>query len=423
MRLLRYRNAALFLPCLLLSLVDCFTVGFTGKSKSKSYLSAKKHLPSFDLAAIEAYEAELLAQEAMAAAAAEQESSWNPILEDDEEEDDQMIVSKQSFPVEEDMHDKRIDGVLTSLLEDVSRSTCGSMIDQGLVSVLLKDGREEEVTRKSFKVSVGQTIQVLQQQSRNVETDRIVPEDIPLDVIWEDEHMIVINKAANMVVHPAAGNWDGTVCHAMAHYLMHTSPYNSTALEEFEDSLRPGIVHRLDKGTTGVLVVAKSPTILAALSAQFANRTVQKTYLTIAVGNPGKQAIIDKPIGRHPINRQKMRVDPDGGRRALSRVDTLAFNGQLALARVQIATGRTHQIRVHLQDRHTPVCGDDVYGLKDWNKKVVQRYGVRRPLLHAFQLKLEHPVTREPLTFQAPLPPDMRTMIRTIDVDLAESLP
>lgn len=201
----------------------------------------------------------------------------------------------------------------------------------------------------------------------------------------------------------------------------------------------------MDKGTTGILVVAKSTQALGALSSAFAERTVKKTYLAISVGNPGKRVVIDKPIGRHPIHRQKMRVVPDphrrdssgvapkdrlvgspsskSGRRALSYVDTLAFDGKLSLVQVRIETGRTHQIRVHLQDRHTPIYGDEVYGIADWNKRLLKSHGIARPLLHAYRLELDHPVSGERMVFTAPLAEDMKTIANNIWPDGKEELP
>ena len=302
----------------------------------------------------------------------------------------------------------------------------------------------------------------------------IVPQNLPLQILYEDDCMIVLNKAAGMVVHPAAGNWDGTVVNALAHYLQQESPYGAGdfgSLREDDEvdgesrRFRPGIVHRLDKvgllvlsvylctrqvcmmtgysyylpaflhlhqGTTGVLVVAKTSQALAQLSQAFADRTVKKTYLAITVGNPGKLVTIDKPIARHPVHRQRMRVVPDPhrstnrrnnvaiakpaapGRRAISHVHTLAFDSKLSLAQVRIDTGRTHQIRVHLQDRHTPVYGDEVYGIADWNQRLKRTHGIERPLLHAFQLELEHPVTNESMVFTAPMAEDMRGIAKSI---------
>ena len=186
---------------------------------------------------------------------------------------------------------------------------------------------------------------------------------------------------------------------------------------------------------------------LAALAVQFGGGDrsnndqekiprAEKTYLAITVGNPGQRVVIDRPIGRHPIHRQRMRVVPDPtqqnsqrrisptkngsgngtskGRRALSFVDTIAYDGKLGFVNVRIETGRTHQIRVHLQDRHTPIYGDDIYGISDWNKRLNKTYGISRPMLHAFRLKIQHPITGESMTFTASLPDDMRKIIKTI---------
>ncbi|KAL9188465.1 hypothetical protein ACHAXT_006843 [Thalassiosira profunda] len=301
--------------------------------------------------------------------------------------------------------------------------------------------------------------------SNLVPPTEIIAQNIPLDVLFEDEHMIVVNKRAGMVVHPAAGNWDGTLVNALAHYLTNESPFG--AGEFFTDSeqsegtsddskvamndddvnqndavtnsvstLRPGIVHRLDKGTTGVLVVAKTSSALATLSEAFAERRVKKQYLAVAIGNPGEDQWINKPIGRHPLHRQKMRVVPDPsasmpgrqarltgptstsvakqGRPALSHIHTIHYDGKLSVVQVKIATGRTHQIRVHLQDHGTPIYGDDVYGLSDWNKSLSRQRGITRPLLHAQRLKVEHPVTGEPMVFEAEVADDLMGVIKAI---------
>lgn len=269
--------------------------------------------------------------------------------------------------------------------------------------------------------------------------------------------MIVINKRAGMVVHPAAGNWDGTVVNALAYYLTNESTHgagdffteNGEEVAESDNSgnafdavtnsistLRPGIVHRLDKGTTGVLVVAKTSSALQTLSEAFADRKVKKQYLAIAIGNPGDDQWIDKPIGRHPLHRQRMRVVPDAsssmpkgqtrltgakstllakqGRGALSHIHTIAHNGKMSVVQVRIATGRTHQIRVHLQDHGTPIYGDDVYGLADYNKSLSQQRGISRPLLHAQRLEINHPVTGENMVFEAEVPDDMMGVIKSI---------
>jgi 23S rRNA pseudouridine1911/1915/1917 synthase len=392
---------------------------------------------------------------------------------------------------------KRLDTVVAAAVADaftlasISRSLCSTLVTDGHVTV---NGRKE--TRKAFKVLTGMRIGIRIDFSSNSigggarDSDQIVAQDIPLSILYEDEYMIVLNKAAGMVVHPAVGNRDGTIVNALAYYLKHNTQYgagefvapddtvdestffpstlvlddddevddevgsnDNPGLSSIDDaltsslvSLRPGIVHRLDKGTTGVLVVAKTRAALAALAVQFGgsepgterHQRAEKTYLAITVGNPGQLVVIDKPIGRHPVYRQRMRVVPDPsqhsdrrsskspassfvgntlsqkGRRALSFVDTIAFDGKLAFVKVRIETGRTHQIRVHLQDRHTPIYGDDIYGLTDWNKRLNKTHGIHRPMLHAFRLKLHHPITGERMSFEAPLPDDMQRIVKAI---------
>jgi 23S rRNA pseudouridine1911/1915/1917 synthase len=376
------------------------------------------------------------------------------------------------------MDGKRIDAVLALLEPSLSRSVCGNLISDGSVQqiFLTQNGGEQTIdesksivlNRKSHKVEAGTVLRVV--MPRDSTPEEIVAQDIPLDILYEDEHMIVINKDAGMVVHPAAGNWDGTIVNALAYYLANNSPHGSGEFintdgkivfdgsqSRSEDpagadgetlSFRPGIVHRLDKGTTGILVVAKTTQALSNLSAAFADRTVKKTYLAVTVGNPGKRVVIDKPIGRHPIHRQRMRVVPDphrkdssgmapkdrikdfptkslsqSGRRALSYVDTLSFDGKLSLVQIRIATGRTHQIRVHLQDRHTPIYGDEVYGIADWNKRLAKMHGIERPLLHAYRLELDHPITGEHMVFEAPMAEDMTKIVKIIWPEGTAELP
>jgi 23S rRNA pseudouridine1911/1915/1917 synthase len=422
----------------------------------------------FDLEAIEAYEQMLdLSQ-------SDFELVENDLDTDDDDDDDDDVENSNviSLVVPSELHDKRVDAVLAALLPDLSRSSCGALVDDGCVFLVREESNapaapeEEEdsilrgrtttrepIQRKSFKVAAGQELCVdlsTRRAASSAAAATIVPQNLPLNVLYEDAHMIVINKAPNMVVHPGAGNWDGTVVNALAYYLANTSPHgagefvtnpspssSTTTTPPPRDAAgeiaatRPGIVHRLDKGTTGVLVVAKTAEALASLSAAFANRKVRKTYLAVCVGNPGgsdQNVVIDKPIGRHPVHRQRMRVVPEvhrdsaaaaagtsrAGRRAVSIVNTLAFDGKLSVVRVRILTGRTHQIRVHLQDHRTPVYGDDVYGSADWNQLLKKSHQMTRPLLHAYKLEVEHPVTGKPLSFTAPMPPDMAEIAQLV---------
>jgi 23S rRNA pseudouridine1911/1915/1917 synthase len=441
----------------LLVLIGSFsaTTGFVvarAKPTALLALCGSKTPPTlnFDLDAIEKFEEELNAQPV--------------VLEVDEVVDDDLdeFVSNNdgentlSFVVEKEFNNKRIDAVIAAAQPKISRSLAGTLLTDGLVRLVREDGKLEVLNRKAFKVETGMSLQV--QLPTEEKPSEIEPQKLPLTILFEDEHMVVLNKASDMVVHPAAGNWDGTVVNALAYYLANDSPYGSgefvggdgivQADENAEGidvdgtdgeatSFRPGIVHRLDKGTTGVLVVAKTRASLAALSESFKSRKVKKTYLALTVGNPGRRVKIDRPIGRHPIHRQRMRVVPDPhkknsggfapkdrmadgrspsqvGRRALSFVDTISFDGKLSLVQVRIETGRTHQIRVHLQDRHTPVYGDDVYGLADWNKRLSKVHKIERPLLHAYTLEIDHPITGERMQFRAPMAEDMDRITRAI---------
>jgi len=221
------------------------------------------------------------------------------------------------------------------------------------------------------------------------------PEPIPLNIIYEDEDLLVINKPAGMVVHPAPGNWTGTFANAL---LFHCNSIQN----QFQNSLRPGIVHRLDKETTGLLIAAKSSLAHQRLIEMFAKREIEKEYLAICLGNPGKQEI-QAPIGRHPVNRKQMAILNEKGREALTFCETVVYNSQIAFIRLQIATGRTHQIRVHLKHIGCPVLGDSTYG----NPQVNRKYGAKRQFLHASSLRLLHPTKNSPLELNAPLPEDM----------------
>lgn len=224
------------------------------------------------------------------------------------------------------------------------------------------------------------------------------PEPIPLNILYEDPYILVINKPVGMVVHPAPGNWTGTFVNGLLHHCQLSI--------EAEGSLRPGIVHRLDKDTTGVLIAAKTSAAHQKLVAAFAARTVRKEYLAVCIGNPGK-VTINAPIGRHPVHRKEMAVVATG-RNAISHVESLHFDGKLSVVRVILETGRTHQIRVHLKHQGTPILGDSVYG----NDRENRKYGVERQLLHAHCLSLEHPITNEPLKFEAPIPADMAKFMK-----------
>ena len=226
-------------------------------------------------------------------------------------------------------------------------------------------------------------------------------ENIPLDILYEDEDILVVNKPAGLVVHPAPGHWSGTFVNALIYHCKH--------LERDQATFRPGIVHRLDKETSGLLIAAKNLLSQQRLIEMFSSRLIYKEYMAICMGNPGT-VDIQFSIARHPVHRKQMTVCEEKGRRALSQCTTMGFNGQLSLVKIILATGRTHQIRVHLQHHGTPVLGDSVYGSVQANKK----FGVKRQLLHAYRLRLNHPISGKPLEFIAPFPEDIQHYVRMI---------
>eukprot|EP00752_Nemacystus_decipiens_P004296 g3925.t1 len=320
---------------------------------------------------------------------------------------------------------KRLDSFLGARMPEQSRSYFGGLCQLGMVLV---GGKK---AKKSVKVEEGQEVEVRFIISPELSLEG---EDIPLDILYEDDEIIAVSKPAGMVVHPAPGSWNGTFVNALVFHLENSAAewrggeavggvagagFPAVPDGEHNPSLRPGIVHRLDKGTTGVLLAAKNPTMQAKLAELFAHRRVSKSYLAVCVGNPGNAATIDVPIGRHPRDRQRMVAVPTiqpniRARRALSVVTTVAFDGKLSVAEVSIETGRTHQIRVHLQHRRTPVLGDDVYGNKDWNRRLQQSTGLTRPLLHARSLEFEHPGTGDLISLAAPLPADVAAVVKRI---------
>lgn len=256
-----------------------------------------------------------------------------------------------------------------------------------------------ETVKKRIKPKEGDEIEVCFELTPELD---LLPEDIPLSIVYEDEDLLVVNKPAGLVVHPAPGHWTGTFVNALLHHCR-TLEIDDPA------SVRPGIVHRLDKDTSGLLLAAKHPLAQQRLIESFSNRQIHKEYLAICIGNPG-QVEINAPIGRHPIHRKKMTVNEAGGRWALSRCMTLAYDGQLSMVKIILETGRTHQIRVHMLHHGTPVLGDQLYGSSNANRK----YKADRQLLHAHLLRFKHPMAGIEIELKAPPPNDFSFFIKKI---------
>lgn len=288
--------------------------------------------------------------------------------------------------------DTRIDRILAGRFLDIhSRSYFQTLLREGFV---LLNGRR---VKKQIRPEEGDEITIHFVLTKELD---LTPEDIPLDILFEDEHLLAINKKVGMVAHPAPGNWSGTFVNALLYHCK---------IEQADESLRPGIVHRLDKETSGVLIAAKTRRAQQVLIEAFSHRKVKKTYLAICLGNPGSGEI-NASIGRHPIKRKEMTVREEGGRSALTIYTTLESQGGLSLVQLIPHTGRTHQLRVHMKHHRTPILGDSVYG----NAGANQSHGAKRPLLHAKSLKIDHPVTGEGLLIEAPLPQDFEDFLKRI---------
>ena len=295
----------------------------------------------------------------------------------------------QYFTVTEDEAGIRIDKVLLNRYKDMqSRTYFQFLIQNNHVLV------NNNPVKKQFKVKVKDNIEIHFALTPDLNLE---PQSIPLNIIYEDSNILVVNKSAGMVVHPAPGNWTGTFVNALLYHC------NLTKEQFANDSHRPGIVHRLDKDTSGLLIAAKDAKTQQRLIESFATRNISKEYLAICCGNPG-DGEIEAPIGRHPYERKLMCIRKEGGRHSISRYQTLATDGKISAVKIQLITGRTHQIRVHMKHIGFPVLGDSTYGNVQLNK----RYNAKRQLLHAYSLELFHPISGEKLIFKASFPEDIK---------------
>ena len=281
---------------------------------------------------------------------------------------------------------KRLDAFLTEQTDEFTRSRFKKLIEEGRVTV-----NGEGVKKAGAEIKTGDRVivQIPEAQSYSVK-----PENIPLDIVYEDGDFAVVNKAQGMTVHIGNGNTEGTLVNALLYALDNLSGIGGV--------LRPGIVHRIDKDTTGLLVVAKNDKAHLSLAKQIAEKTCRRVYYALLEGNlKDEKGRIATDIGRHPTDRLKMSVLPDGrGKRAVTDFQTLArFGTEFTLCQFTLQTGRTHQIRVHAKHLGHPVVGDPVYGLKK------QKFDLNGQLLHAVSLTLTHPTEGKEMTFNAPLPP------------------
>ncbi len=302
-----------------------------------------------------------------------------------------MGETVETFTYEVDGEGGRLDVFLVGRLPHLSRSRVQTLIREGYVRV---NGRV--VTKSGFALTAGARVEIDVPPPRSTS---LVAESIPLDVIFENADMLVINKPAGMVVHPAPGHESGTLVHAVLGY--------ADDLEGIGGEERPGIVHRLDKDTSGLLVIAKNEQAQRWLQEQFQNRQVEKVYFALVDGVPPTPAgRIEAPIGRHPGDRKRMAIVSSAkGRQAVSEYRTLERFPHHTLLEVRPLTGRTHQIRLHLAFLGCPVVGDVVYGRRR------SSIPLERHFLHAFRLKITLPGEAEPRCFEAPLPPELQAVL------------
>ena len=312
-----------------------------------------------------------------------------------------MQEDNETLFINEEEAGERLDKILAARLKEAgSRTYFQYLIEEGKV---LLNGVP---VKKRMKPKEGDEIEVEYILAPELTLEA---EDIPLNILYEDDSILVVDKVPGMVVHPATGHWSGTFVNALLFHCRHRiDPPNP---QGNANDLRPGIVHRLDKDTSGLIIAAKTGEAQQKLIEMFSDRRIYKEYLAICIGNP-KDGVIDAPIGRHPVNRKMMTVIEDRGRPAITRIHSLLWDERLSLVSVVIETGRTHQIRVHMKHHGTPVLGDPIYGVPSFNAKL----GVTRQMLHAHKLSFEHPITGEKMEFMAEIPKDMQKVISLIKV-------
>ena len=315
-----------------------------------------------------------------------------------------MEIAAQIYHIQTEHKGKRLDRFLMSAIADVSRTYLQKLIRDGMVTVNDKVSKQP-----SYALRVGDQVCISFPASLPLET--LKPEDIPLDILYEDNHLIVLNKPAGMLVHPASGVNSGTLVNAL---LAHCNDLSGIGGVE-----RPGIVHRLDKDTSGVLVVAKTDVVHRELSVQFEKHTITRQYVAVVCGVPAEVVgTIDAQIARSRRDRRRMTTVNNNGRRAVTHYRVLESYNRFSLVELTLETGRLHQIRVHLQHIGHPVAGDPIYGgeqraLNDADVLPVKHALIylKRQALHARTLQFEHPTAHKTIMLSAPKPEDMERLI------------
>ncbi len=298
-----------------------------------------------------------------------------------------------------DLQGRRLDKALATLFDNFSRNRLSNLVEAG--HVLIDD---QQCAENKTKVMAGQNI--ILQVPPAIDT-ALKPENISLDILFEDEHLIVLNKAAGMVVHPAAGNWSGTLVNALLYHC-------GDSILNIGGENRPGIVHRLDKDTSGVMVVAKTGEAHAKLAYYFEQKEIIRGYQAFCYGQPIPPAgIINKNIGRHPKDRLKMAVVNPGGKKAITHYKLIESFQTYCHIECRLETGRTHQIRVHMAHLGHALLGDKTYGGRMPGNLSEMAKNLQRQALHAYELGFIHPITLKSVLFQQPLPEDMQQLLHS----------
>lgn len=335
--------------------------------------------------------------------------------EQDTTGDEKELFEHFSFKVDPGQQPLRIDKFLLHKIENATRTRIQYALEEGNVLVNGKPSKSSYKVRPADEITV-----VFPYPKREIE---LVPEDIPLNIVYEDADLMVINKAAGMVVHPGVGNFTGTLMNALVHHVGNLPHSKRTSKDPFQQ-LRPGLIHRIDKDTSGLLVIAKNDKAMTRLAKEFHEKKVMRKYIALAWGDfKEEEGTIDAHVGRDHKDRKKMAVYPDGlhGRNAVTHYKVLERFHYVTLLECRLETGRTHQIRVHMQYIKHPLFGDEVYGgNKILRGTVTSKYSkfvencfkiLPRQALHAMSLGFIHPVTGKEMYFESPLPDDMQQVI------------
>lgn len=288
----------------------------------------------------------------------------------------------------------RLDAYLPEVQEGLSRSAVQKLLEKGEILV------NGKTVKKNYKVKNGDEIEFFLPEPEEVD---ILPENIPLDIVYEDDDVIVINKPKGLVVHPAPGHWSGTLVNALMYHC-------GDSLSGINGEKRPGIVHRIDMDTSGLLIVAKNDFAHTALADQLKDHSLSRVYEAVVVGNiKADSGTINAPIGRHPLDRKKMTVTAQGGREAVTHFEVIARYQGFTHLRLRLETGRTHQIRVHLAWQNHPILGDNIYGKG-------KQLGLDTQCLHARCLTFRHPRDGREVTVESPLPEYFQEILRKIQL-------